>query len=88
MQIDSAMAVDQITEVALLIKLWPILFGAGLFVIWFVRLEAKVSYMKEDLEKHKEDIWKKMDEVQGSLTTLLKVLYRLEGKIDSRNKDH
>lgn len=71
-------------------RYWSIVAVAMGFVIWGIRLESKVKYLKEDFDEQKEDgkqkdltIWEKFDNIQHTLNELLQATGRLEGKLDS-----
>ena len=61
------------------------------FVAWFIRLESKVNYIEKDYQRHIEAqsqkdavIWTKMDDMQKSINSLLQIVGRIEGKLESQ----
>lgn len=71
-------------------------------IIWFIRLEAKVLRMKDDLDDHKkildkkfEDekekdkvMWSKIDSIQSSINIMIQSIVRVETKLDiQQHKD-
>ena len=62
--------------------LWPVFGGLIAFVMWLVRLEAKVMY----LEKDKKVIWSKLDEIQKCMTLILTSLAKIEGKLENSSQ--
>ncbi len=77
------------SEVDLLLKLWPVLGFFFFGTIWFVRLETKFGSLEKDYNEHKESIknkdltmWAKIDSIQASVNTVIQSMVRVETKID------
>lgn len=80
--------------VQLISDLWPIFVGFVIAIIWFIRLEAKVLFLRESHKDHVEAVvrkdaalWAKVDSLQASITNVLQGVARLEGKMDSHRQD-
>lgn len=80
--------------VQLISDLWPIFTGFIISIIWFIRLEAKVLFLKENHKDHVDAVtrkdaalWAKVDSLQTSITNVLQGVARLEGKMDSHRQD-
>ncbi len=76
------------------ISLWPIAVGFVVFIAWLVRLEAKVLYLERDLIRSAKESAKKeasmsteMKEVNSKLTEALKSLAKIEGRLESQNRN-
>jgi hypothetical protein len=57
---------------------WPVLGSVLFFVVWLVRLEAKVL----SLENDKTSMNVKLDALQVTLTSIATSLARLEGRLE------
>ncbi len=86
---------DKMTTYEILTALWPmfatIVGLVFIFIIWLIRLEAKVLYLEgnharlELATKEKEiAMWEKIDSLQNSLNQLLQGMGRVEGKLDAK----
>jgi len=64
-----------------LLKLWPMVVGLILVVVWIVRLEAKVNYLGKGIEKEDKAVWKKIDSLSKSITEILASVGRIEGRL-------
>lgn len=51
---------EKLSALEVVSTLWPIfaslVFGAGVALIWFIRLEQKAKYTAIDLKEHKEEV--------------------------------
>ncbi len=59
------------------------------FIIWLVRLEAKLLYLEKEFavsltmdQQREKAIWNKFDTMQETLNQILQKLSRLEGKLE------
>lgn len=77
-------------DAELLIKLWPL--GTAIFgiIAWFIRLESKVTHLKEETRSneidHKEEkqvLWSKLDEMQKTIIETNKSIVRIETKLQN-----
>nr|BDT27306.1 hypothetical protein BHI3_07720 [Bacteriovorax sp. HI3] len=76
-------------------RLWPLLLALVTVIIWCIRLEAEVRYLRKDHEEHKRTqqdkdsaVWKKLDFFQLTMNDAIKVLSRIEGKLEhNSNKE-
>lgn len=101
------------------LRLWPIVVGVILVIVWFIRLESNLNNMREkfkelksemekDLEEIKDtakadreavkeiakeikenekDIWKKIEVIKEQNSEILRLISRLEGKLEPRKGD-
>jgi len=88
------MTQSSITMVQIIADLWPIFIGVIIALVWFIRLEALVLFLKESHIHHvdavgKKDaaMWAKIDSLQANITSVLQGVARLEGKMDSHKQD-
>lgn len=82
------------SEIDIILKLWPILVAFFLGAIWFIRLETKFNALEKDYENHKQAIkekdaamWAKFDSMIMSLNQMSQSIVRIETKLDNQNKD-
>lgn len=82
------------SEIDLILKLWPVFTCFAFGIVWFIRLESKVAYLDKDHSnlvtsvKEKDlAMWSKIDSIQTTLNQLLQAIARLEGKMDVRNHE-
>ena len=57
---------------------WPVIGTSFAFVVWLIRLEAKVL----NLESDGRNKWEKLDRMQNKLDEIAESLARLEGRLD------
>ena len=69
--------------------IWPVIVSSLFFIVWCVRLEAKVLTLERDHikkeaadEKKDETLWAKMDSLQTSMNQMLLLVGELKGKIE------
>lgn len=86
---------NEVTLIDMLMRLWPLVSGFVVLVIWCVRLEAEVRYLREDHEEHKKAqkdkdtvVWQKFDHLQLTMSDVAKAVARIEGLLGSHNKKH
>lgn len=62
---------------AVSLDIWQVLLGGVFFMVWLIRLEAKVLYLEKD--------WQKLDAMQVKLQEIAEALARLEGKLEHKD---
>jgi hypothetical protein len=59
---------------------WSLILAGICFLVWFIRLEAKVL----NLENNRSEHWEKIDRMQTKLNEIAEALARLEGWLDNK----
>lgn len=82
------------SEVDIILKLWPVFVVFFFGVVWFIRLETKFNALEKDYENHKQTIkekdaamWAKFDSMIMSLNQMSQSIVRIETKLDNQHKD-
>lgn len=70
------------SELELLLKLWPVFLLLLTGFAWLIRLEAKVMYLEKDHDENKKSMWEKIKTIELMLLKISESLARIEGKID------
>ena len=70
------------SELELLLKLWPVFLLLLAGFAWLIRLEAKVMYLEKDHDENKKSMWEKIKTIELMLLKISESLARIEGKID------
>ncbi len=73
---------------------YPLVALAALFVMGYVRLEAKVFYLEKDHLNHiqltardREMLWAKIDDIRDTNTQIIQTLAKIEGRLESMSSD-
>lgn len=79
------------THAAFVQAYWPVLISTMVFIFWCARLESKVLYLEKDREEGRQAttqretvLWSKLDNLQSTVTELVKTVAKLEGKLENK----
>lgn len=75
---------------------WPVFaaFCGCLFIglVWCIRLESEVRYLRRDHDDHKkhqeergDTLWAKIDVIQTSMNSLIQAIGRVEGRLGGKD---
>jgi hypothetical protein len=80
---------NQVNDVlAIMVSISTLLLILVGVVAWNVRLEAKVKQLEKDHDGNVDSVWRKLDEVQSTVVSVLQSVARLEGKFDAERNGH
>lgn len=73
--------------------LWPIFVALFVALVWFVRLEAEVRFLRKEYEEHKaqqlqhdKTMESKIDTMQHAMNSLLQAIGRMEGRMEGKRE--